>query len=364
MSDWIDTLLNLPLQGCSGNAGTEDQLRVACVLISVIQTQGSCPRDAGTRMLVTADTCHGTIGGGHLEYQAISIARQVLPLASRELRVERFALGARVGQCCGGVVYLSFEYIASERPDWLVELEKLRNADKPAVLVSWLQAEKCNGSRLIVSDDSCVGVFADETRQRKAVACALDLLSRSAPAHVVQNEALLYEKVGSPALHIAVFGAGHVGRALVSVLSNLPCRVHWFDSREAQFPDHLANPVCATVVDHPEHEVDELPGGTYVVVMTHSHSLDQAICERMLCRADLAWYGLIGSVTKRRQFEKRLLARGLSRAMLERLVCPIGVDGITGKHPAEIAIAVAAQVLALSQSAKHATVCDAVKALA
>ena len=355
MSDWIDNLLNLPLQRCSDNPEIQEQTRTACVLISVIQTQGSCPRDTGTRMLVTTDTCHGTIGGGHLEYQAISIARQMLPSESSGLRVERFALGARVGQCCGGVVHLSFEYIASIRPGWVGAVDALRSTGKPTIMVSWLQAEQCNGSRLIVSEDSCFGALADETQQQKALIRARDLLNSSAPAHIAHEGALLYEKVDSPALQFAIFGAGHVGSALVSVLGQLPCRIHWFDSREAQFPGDLADNVCATVIEHPEREVDDLPAGTYVVVMTHSHALDQAICERMLRRDDLGLYGLIGSATKRRQFEKRLLARGLSSMLLKRLACPIGVDGITGKHPAEIAIAVAAQLLGASQSSQHAT---------
>ena len=360
MSDWIGNLLNIPVLRCYDNDGVKEQMHAASVLISVIRTHGSCPRDAGTRMLVTADSCHGTIGGGHLEYQAISIAHQVLLLAPCKLRVERFPLGARVGQCCGGVVYLSFEYIASVRPRWVAALAALRNVGKPAIMVTWSQAKHCDASRLIVSEDACLGALADDTQQQKALARALDLLNSSAQACIVQEGALLYEKVGSSALQFAVFGAGHVGCALVSVLCGLPCQIHWFDSREAQFPDHLADNVCAAVVDHPEHEVDDLPSGAHVVVMTHSHALDQAICERMLRRDDLAWYALIGSVTKRRQFEKRLLARGLSRGSLAKLTCPIGVDGITGKHPTEIAIAVAAQLLRAAQSSQHDTVCSKV----
>lgn len=364
MSAWIDSLLNISEQVPSPHIGAEQQSGVACVLISVVRTQGSCPRDVGTRMLVSPDSCHGTIGGGHLEYQAIGIANQLLLSASPDIRVERFPLGARVGQCCGGMVYLSFEYIASARPGWVTALAELRKSGQPAIMVTWSQASNSDGSRLIVTEDSCSGVLADNMQQQTALARALDMLNSASQVHVVQEGSLVYEKVGTPALQIAVFGAGHVGRALVSVLSGLACQLLWFDSREGQFPENLPGNVCAAVVDHAEHEVDDLPAGTHVVVMTHSHALDHAICERMLRRDDLAWCGLIGSLAKRRQFEKRLLASGLSKALMARLVCPIGIDGITGKHPAQIAIAVAAQILCASQSRQPATVSDCSKTFA
>ena len=382
MSDWIDNLLGISSEQRSHGVGDKQQAGAACVLISVIQTQGSCPRDVGARMLVSSDTSYGTIGGGHLEYQAIDIAHQLLLPAAPDNRIERFPLGARVGQCCGGIVYLSFEYIASIRPDWVMALARLRNKGQAAIMVTWLQANNIvdsgygcesdisnsignssrnysentgvKNSRLIVTEDACLGVLSDRTQHQKALARAKELLHSSAQEQVVQDGALIYEKLVNPALQIAIFGAGHVGQALVSVLSGLSCRINWFDSREDQFPEHLPDNVRATAVDHIEHEVDELGAGTYVVVMTHSHAIDQAICERMLQRDDLAWCGLIGSVTKRRQFEKRLVASDVSRASLARLICPIGVDGIHGKQPNEIAISVAAQILLVSQSHQDA----------
>jgi xanthine dehydrogenase accessory factor len=103
--------------------------------------------------------------------------------------------------------------------------------------------------------------------------------------------------------------------------------------------------VTVALTDVPEAEVDAAPSGSYFLVMTHSHPLDQVLAERILRRTDFAYFGLIGSLSKRRQFEKRMELRGVSRARFKDMTCPIGVPGIEGKQPAAIAIAVAAELL-------------------
>ena len=95
----------------------------------------------------------------------------------------------------------------------------------------------------------------------------------------------------------------------------------------------------------PHAAVDEAPPGSAFLVMTHSHALDLELCGRVLRRADFAYLGLIGSMSKRRRFEKRLRASGLAAGLIERMVCPIGIDGLKSKHPGAIAVAVAAQLL-------------------
>ena len=143
----------------------------------------------------------------------------------------------------------------------------------------------------------------------------------------------------------APVGAGHVGRAIVKVLSELSCTITWVDSREEEFPNDVPFNVQRVCTDAPRCEVDAAHQGSYFLVMTHSHALDQELSEHILKRDDYAYFGLIGSVTKRRQFERRLLDRGLSHAQLARMHCPIGVAGIEGKEPATIAISVAAEIL-------------------
>jgi xanthine dehydrogenase accessory factor len=149
-------------------------------------------------------------------------------------------------------------------------------------------------------------------------------------------------------LHVALFGAGHVGRALVRLLGDLPLRVTWIDSRPDAFPAGSPSNVVSVFAADPAAQVERLPAGTLVLVMTHDHQIDFGIVATALARNDLAGVGLIGSATKRARFVRRLALRGLDAAAIGRLICPIGIPGIGGKLPAEIAIAVAAQILQLA----------------
>jgi xanthine dehydrogenase accessory factor len=152
-----------------------------------------------------------------------------------------------------------------------------------------------------------------------------------------------------PALVLYLFGAGHVGREVASVLSGLPgLRLAWIDPRDDQFPDPVPPGATKLVSDVPEAEVLEAPDGAAFLVMTHSHDLDLRLVETVLRRGRFRWLGLIGSDTKRVRFERRLRAKGLDP---NRLVCPVGVDGIRDKHPRAIAVSVAAQILQMAEAA-------------
>ena len=146
-------------------------------------------------------------------------------------------------------------------------------------------------------------------------------------------------------MKIGVVGAGHVGRAVVRSLAGVDCRIRWVDSRDDAFPASVPDNVECMTTDAPEAEVAAAPTGAYFLVMTHSHPQDEALSECILNRGDFAYFGLIGSMSKRRQFEKRLEARGVSRARLATMTCPIGIAGVAGKEPEVIAIAVAAEML-------------------
>ena len=132
----------------------------------------------------------------------------------------------------------------------------------------------------------------------------------------------------------------------MQVLSGIDCDIRWIDSRRRVF-QHVPNGVRAVETADPALEVAAMPPDSYFLVMTHSHALDFDICDRILRRGDARYCGLIGSLSKRRRFEKRYRQQGMSQAVIDTLVCPIGVDGITGKKPAEIAVSVAAEVLRL-----------------
>ena len=250
------------------------------VLVSVESVQGSGPREVGAWMAVFPQTLVNTIGGGHLEFQAIAEARSLIGSGRQDgALVNRYALGPALGQCCGGVVHLKFEHIT--QTDIPMLRQRLSNQAKP----------------------------------------------------------------------VALFGGGHVGHALVNVLSSLPFQVQWIDSRDEIFPTQLpVNVVC----DHsdPVHAaVETFPSGACVLIMSFSHAEDldvvAACLKRQRLQGDLKFVGLIGSKTKWATFQHRLEAKGFSAQELAFITCPIGVDGITGKEPEVIAIAVAAQLLQL-----------------
>ncbi|WP_321858951.1 xanthine dehydrogenase accessory protein XdhC [Burkholderia cenocepacia] len=148
-----------------------------------------------------------------------------------------------------------------------------------------------------------------------------------------------------PPMHIVLFGAGHVGHALVTLLGALPCVVQWVDTRDELFPDECPPNVQPEPTDTPEAVVDAAPPGAYFLVMTHNHALDFSLAAQIMRRRDYAYFGMIGSRTKRVKFERRLAARGVDPARLVEMVCPIGVAGIVNKAPGAIAVAVCAELL-------------------
>ena len=248
MAAWVDAL-----------AAAERDNQPA-VLVTVLAAKGSTPREAGAKMVVSADGLAGTIGGGNLEYQCEAAARGLLADGAEGPSTRDFPLGPALGQCCGGHVTVLFEVL---RP---------------------------------------------------------------------------------PKLRIGLFGAGHVGKALIRLLADLPCRVSWIDPRPEALPANLPLNVTPVRTAQPAQAVGGLPAGSVVLVMTHDHQLDFEIVSAALRRPDLLAVGLIGSDTKRARFVSRLVRLGIA---VDRLICPIGLAGIEGKQPAVVAVSVAAQLLRL-----------------
>jgi xanthine dehydrogenase accessory factor len=140
----------------------------------------------------------------------------------------------------------------------------------------------------------------------------------------------------APPTHIVLFGAGHVGHALVKLLGMLPCEVQWVDARDELFPNEVPRNVQIEATDTPDVIVDSAPPGACFLVMTHDHSLDFSLAIRIMRRNDFAYFGMIGSKTKRVRFERRLVDRGVDPGRLTEMTCPIGVEGIVDKAPASI----------------------------
>jgi xanthine dehydrogenase accessory factor len=148
---------------------------------------------------------------------------------------------------------------------------------------------------------------------------------------------------------LALFGGGHVGKALVRTLAPLPFAVRWIDSRDEIFPDDVPDGVDCEHSNPVQAAVADLVAGSRVLIMSFSHAEDLdivvACLKRLRERDDLPFVGLIGSQTKWATFRHRLEDRGFSAQEIERITCPIGVPGIAGKEPEVIAVAVAAQLL-------------------
>ena len=320
------------------------------VLVTVAIVEGSVPREAGAKMLVTADGFAGTIGGGHLEHRAIEIARGMLREGGAPT-LERFALGPSLGQCCGGIAHLAFE--VADR-DQMTLLDARRNQDTWRI-VAWTAPPSTR------STDGCAAAHPtwalfDGAGKQIAGACvpAFDRTLGTHVFHDAMGRRWLADAILAPRAHLMLFGAGHVGAAIVRALADLPCRVTWVDEREDLFPPEVAANVTIEATDVPEALVEEAAPGTTFLVMTHSHALDLRLSIAILSRPAAAWFGLIGSDTKRRQFEHRLRERGIDRSRIDAMVCPIGLPGIAGKAPAVIAASVAAQLLTVWEAFENA----------
>jgi xanthine dehydrogenase accessory factor len=287
-------------------------------MISVLATEGSAPRGAGTRMLVTAESEHGTIGGGALEFRAVEQARNVLAHAPGTWRVQDYPLGPLLGQCCGGRVRLLVEHFDAGALGWLGEAAEGR------VLVSRLMPGAVERH---VSDGPAAALSARGDKPREG--------SRIA------------ETLGAVRRPLYLFGAGHVGQAIARHIGGLPLRLAWFDTRPV-FAD------VAEVAIVPESAmaacVAEAPDEAALVILTHDHALDYALTRAALMRPPLAFTGLIGSQTKRARFMARLEREGVSAEARARLTCPIGLPGLAGKEPDVIAVALLAQLLQLPQA--------------
>lgn len=294
------------------------------VWVSVARLHGSGPREVGASMVVGAHRQADTIGGGHLEWQAIAQARQLLSASTGHpaARVCRYNLGARLGQCCGGVVWLLFEVIA------------------PSALADW----QARAAQLSAGQALWRELNAGEAASRWRLAAPTEA---SSALDGGEQDWRWRQRLARAPFPVWLFGAGHVAQALVTQLRLLAAQVRWIDPRDDAFAGLDLTGVDARVNDDPASEVAEAPPGCFYLVMSHSHALDFALCEAIFARRDAAYFGLIGSHRKRASFEQRLLARGLDPARLSELTCPIGIAGITDKQPAAIALAVAAQMLQL-----------------
>ncbi len=291
--------------------------------VVITRVDGSAPREVGAAMLVWAGGQAGTIGGGALEHEAARRARAMLA-ANVARQHDKVPLGPSLGQCCGGAVGLLSERFDAAAVDGLPDAVFARpiegsDTDPPLTVQRLLAAARGAG--------------------------------RLPPPQLVQG--WMVEPLATAARPLWIFGAGHVGRALVDVLAPLPgFALSWVDFAAERFPDALPDGVTRLVAANPADLVRHAPVEARHLIVTHSHTLDLELCHAVL-RHGFAGAGLIGSSTKWARFRSRLAQLGHSEAQISRICCPIGQPAL-GKHPQAIAVGVATQLLSLENEAATA----------
>ena len=254
------------------------------VIVAVLESRGSMQRHAGSRMLVSEGQRVGSIGGGHLELQAICEAEEMLAtsLSDADSREQHYPRGPALGHRCGGAVTLGFAPLSLQQ------------------LASWPERE--------------------------------------------------------PLFHLQLYGAGAIGSALARLLATLDCTVEWIDERQELFPsllwdgatgwpDAIRKTAIGALDLQGPARVAAAPAGSFFVVLTDRRDQDICLAKAILARDDVGYFGLLGSSTKRARLHQCLEQDGVAPERFARMTCPIGVEGISGKRPELIAIAIAAQLL-------------------
>ncbi|MDJ0820471.1 MAG: xanthine dehydrogenase accessory protein XdhC [Paracoccaceae bacterium] len=273
--------------------------------VVVAEVAGSAPREVGAAMLVWQGGQSGTIGGGALELQAAEAALH-------RQGATRHPLGPELGQCCGGAVTLWTDVYNAQKLNALADQDVIARGPGEMPLA--------------------VHRLMDRARAR----------GQAPVPQLVQG--WMVEPVLRPNRHLWIWGAGHVGRALVAVLAPVPqIAITWVDTSADRFPEHIPNTVTPLWAEDPTRLAQHAPPEAEHLILTYSHALDLGLCDALLKRG-FAWAGLIGSDTKWARFRKRLRAMGHEPAQIDRICCPIGQKSL-GKHPQAIAVGVAAQLL-------------------
>ena len=303
MNDWHDIKTKL------------DEWNCPALIVTVLRADGSTPREAGTHMLVSATQLVGTIGGGRLEQMAIERCRELLESGTTLSEKLSLPLGPELAQCCGGYVELAIYTIS---PRAIVPSEK--------VVLTWR------------NDDLNIQFLSEQELS------GLDALQAQ---NSLQQDYRRYD------FTLALYGAGHVGKAIVNILAPLPCKIIWVDTRSEEFPAETADNVEKIICRDPATVATDIHTDALHLIMTHSHQQDYDIVRNLLEKGAFQYVGLIGSKTKWTRFKKRLQREGFSENEINRITSPIGQPALKGKHPAEIAISVTADILIRISERNH-----------
>lgn len=259
------------------------------------------------------------------------------------------------------------------KQNWSGATYQLNQQGKAYVMVTLIgvtgSTPRNSGTKMVITHDEFFDTIGGGHLEFKVTKFAQTLLKKGVNAQHIEHFQLgsqlgqccggtatvLFECFAATGINIMLFGAGHVGQALMPILSALPCQITWVDSRAEQFPANAEtlNNTRVIVSETPEDEVANMPANSYFIVMTHNHQMDFDISQAILKRGDFAYLGLIASETKWRRFKQRYKHRDIDEALVERMHCPIGLPEVTGKLPMEVAVSVAGQIINCYQANEH-----------
>ncbi|TWX71165.1 xanthine dehydrogenase accessory protein XdhC [Colwellia sp. C1TZA3] len=254
--------------------------------------------------------------------------------------------------------------------NWNSASYKLSKQGQAYVLVTLVgvsgSTPRNSGTKMVISNDDIFDTIGGGHLEYKAIKYAKKMLTSAKNAQHLEhfqlgsnlgqccggNTTVLFECFAATGVNIMLFGAGHVAKALLPILAQLPCKITWVDSRAEQFPANVANNdnVQQVVSDAPELEVANMAENSYFIVMTHNHQMDFEISQAILKRADFHYLGLIASDTKWRRFQQRYKHRDIDQKQVARMNCPIGLADVGGKLPMEVAVSVSAEIINIYQA--------------
>ena len=346
-------------------------LNNGCVLLTVIETKGSTPCSVGDKIIFSnKQLTFGSIGGGNLEFQALTLAKDLLNKDTNATHLEKYPLGATLGQCCGGYVKVMFESFVNsstqlkKKNSWLETVSDLIEKQQDFVVATIIdnQTDKRNsGKKFVYTTNSDKSPSINDLTS-KISAGAYNLLSTNDSPTIAQyqnsSESLIevcYEKVNNTELQsVAIFGAGHISRALMPILTKLPIRIYWIDDRAEQFEQYQGDTSQINIIcDDFISGLADLPEETYCLVITYSHKMDFDICEKIISRNSFTYLGMIGSRIKGNKFRDRLLKKGYPKETVDKFICPIGAKQKFLKSPTAIAVTIAMDLLNFLEDKKQ-----------
>lgn len=253
--------------------------------------------------------------------------------------------------------------------NWIQALSRFETEGLGYVLLTVMgirgSSPRDTGTKMVVSADKTFDTIGGGALEYQSIEIARELLKSNKSQQLTESfnlgkdlkqccggvVSVFFEVFPASDFIVNIFGAGHIGQALVKILTEVDCKVNLFDSRPKLLDDIQENNIKTIHLEQPEIAVESCSANSYFLVMTHDHALDQQLCEAILARGDSVYCGVIGSRTKGLKFRQRLLKKGFSQNELKHLSCPMGLVDLKTKKPMEIAVSVMAECLVLRE--KH-----------